>query len=56
MLRYGDVPDPMVRLGSYDLKPKSPYILGRNFSGVISEFVPGVDDLAIGHAVFGVID
>src|SRR5437870_2952820 len=48
--------DYKVRLGSYDSKLKFPYILGRDFSGLISEVGPGVDDLAIGDAVFGVMD
>ena len=29
-----------------------PYILGRDFSGVVSEVGEGVDDLAVGDAVF----
>src|SRR5579863_8960121 len=33
-----------------------PYILGRDFSGVVSALAPGVRDFAIGDAVFGVMD
>ena len=33
-----------------------PYILGRDFSGVVSAVGPGVSDLAVGDAVFGVLD
>jgi NADPH:quinone reductase-like Zn-dependent oxidoreductase len=33
-----------------------PHILGRDFSGVISAVGPGVTDLAVGDAVFGVTD
>jgi NADPH:quinone reductase-like Zn-dependent oxidoreductase len=48
--------DYKVRLGSYDSKMKFPYILGRDFSGLVSTVGPGVTDLAIGDAVFGVMD
>src|SRR6266851_87829 len=48
--------DYKVRLGSYDSKLKFPYILGRDFSGLVSAVGPGVTDLAIGDAVFGVMD
>jgi NADPH:quinone reductase-like Zn-dependent oxidoreductase len=33
-----------------------PHILGRDFSGVVSAVGPGVTDLAVGDAVFGVTD
>ncbi len=33
-----------------------PYILGRDFSGVVGAVGPGVDDLGVGDAVFGVCD
>src|ERR1700686_5862365 len=48
--------DYKVGLGSYDSKMKFPYILGRDFSGLVSAVGPGVTDLAVGDAVFGVMD
>ncbi|HEX3862368.1 MAG TPA: NADP-dependent oxidoreductase [Stellaceae bacterium] len=48
--------DYKVRLGSYDSKLKFPYILGRDFSGVVASRGAGVTDLAVGDAVFGVCD
>jgi NADPH:quinone reductase-like Zn-dependent oxidoreductase len=48
--------DYKVRLGSYDSKLKFPYILGRDFSGMVSALGAGVTDLAVGDAVFGVMD
>jgi NADPH:quinone reductase-like Zn-dependent oxidoreductase len=35
---------------------KFPYILGRDFSGLVSAVGPGVTDFAVGDAVFGVMD
>ena len=37
-------------------KSKFPYVLGRDFSGVVSAVGPGVDDLRIGDEVFGVCE
>lgn len=48
--------DYKVRLGSYDSKLQFPYILGRDFSGVVSACGAGVTDLAVGDRVFGVLD
>src|SRR5258707_8995355 len=48
--------DYKVRLGSYDSKLRFPYILGRDFSGLVSALGAGVTDLAVGDAVFGVMD
>jgi NADPH:quinone reductase-like Zn-dependent oxidoreductase len=47
--------DYKVRLGDYG-KKNFPYILGRDFSGIVSALGEGVSDLKIGDAVFGVTD
>jgi NADPH:quinone reductase-like Zn-dependent oxidoreductase len=49
--------DVKVRIGEgrYRLT-KFPHILGRDFSGVVSAVGSGVNDLAVGDAVFGVTD
>jgi NADPH:quinone reductase-like Zn-dependent oxidoreductase len=47
--------DYKVRRGGYS-SIQFPYILGRDFSGIVSAVGPGVTDLAIGDAVFGVTD
>ena len=49
--------DPKVRRGGglYRLS-RFPHILGRDFSGIVSEVGAGVSDLAVGDAVFGVLD
>src|SRR5712691_10220716 len=44
-----------VRIGDYK-QSKFPYVLGRDFSGVISAVGEGVHDLRVGDAVFGVCD
>jgi NADPH:quinone reductase-like Zn-dependent oxidoreductase len=46
--------DSKVRRGAYG-ELKFPYILGRDFSGVVSAVGAGVDDLRVGDAVFGVL-
>jgi NADPH:quinone reductase-like Zn-dependent oxidoreductase len=49
--------DYQVRIGGPRSVPKRfPYILGRDFSGVVSALGAGVSDLAIGDAVFGVTE
>lgn len=48
--------DYKVRLGSYDSKLQFPYILGRDFSGVVSALGAGVTEFAPGDPVFGVLD
>lgn len=49
--------DPKVRRGNGRYRLDAfPYILGRDFSGVVSAIGPGVTDLAVGDAVFGVMD
>ncbi len=45
-----------VRSGEYGTVKYFPYVLGRDFSGVIGAVGKGVADLAIGDAVFGVCD
>jgi NADPH:quinone reductase-like Zn-dependent oxidoreductase len=47
--------DYKVRQGGYS-KLTFPYILGRDFSGVVSQVGDGVTDLRVGDAVFGVTD
>src|SRR6202047_1601176 len=44
-----------VRVGDYK-QAKFPYVLGRDFSGVISAVGDGVEDFRIGDAVFGVCE
>ncbi|HEV8679026.1 MAG TPA: NADP-dependent oxidoreductase [Stellaceae bacterium] len=48
--------DYKVRLGSYNSTLKFPYVLGRDFSGIVASRAADVTDLAIGDAVFGVCD
>jgi NADPH:quinone reductase-like Zn-dependent oxidoreductase len=44
-----------VRVGDYR-QSKFPYVLGRDFSGVVGAVGEGVEDLRVGDAVFGVCD
>jgi NADPH:quinone reductase-like Zn-dependent oxidoreductase len=48
--------DYKVRLGGSGYAITFPHILGRDFSGVVSAVGPGVADLTVGDAVFGVTD
>lgn len=48
--------DYKVRLGGGRHNVAFPHILGRDFSGIVSEVGTGVTDLAVGDAVFGVLD
>jgi len=45
-----------VRSGRYRPITHFPYVLGRDFSGVVSAVGAGVTDVAVGDAVFGVCD
>src|SRR5256885_10960154 len=45
-----------VRSGESYPQTKFPYVLGRDFSGVVSAVGEGVDDLAVGDPVFAVCD
>ena len=49
--------DPKVRVGNGRYKlDKFPHILGRDFSGIVSQVGAGVTDFAVGDAVFGVTE
>ena len=48
--------DYKVRLGGRGYDLRFPYILGRDFSGVVAKAGEGVADFAIGDPVFGVMD
>lgn len=41
---------------SYGQVPHFPYVLGRDFSGTVAALGDGVDEFAVGDAVFGVCD
>ena len=45
-----------VRSGEYSQITEFPYILGRDFSGVVGAIGDGVHDFRVGDAVFGVCD
>jgi NADPH:quinone reductase-like Zn-dependent oxidoreductase len=45
-----------VRAGQSYPQTNFPYVLGRDFSGVVSATGPGVGDIAVGDAVFAVCD
>ena len=45
-----------VRAGKYAPITEVPYVPGRDFSGIVSALGDGVEDLAVGVAVFGVCD
>jgi len=45
-----------VRVGQSYPQTNFPYVLGRDFSGVVSAAGPGVGDIAVGDAVFAVCD
>jgi NADPH:quinone reductase-like Zn-dependent oxidoreductase len=48
--------DWQVRAGSYAPMTEFPYVLGRDFSGIVSELGAGVSDFDIGDPVFAVCD
>jgi NADPH:quinone reductase-like Zn-dependent oxidoreductase len=48
--------DAKTRSGGGTYKALFPHILGRDFSGIVSAVGPGVSDIAVGDAVFGVLD
>ena len=49
--------DPKVRVGNGRYKLDTfPYILGRDFSGIVAQVGAGVTDFKVGDAVFGVTD
>ena len=45
-----------VRAGTYRPLTQFPYVLGRDFSGVVSALGAGVTDLKVGDPVFGVVE
>jgi NADPH:quinone reductase-like Zn-dependent oxidoreductase len=48
--------DTKVRAGSYAPVSHFPYVLGRDFSGVVATLGKGVSDFKVGDPVFGVLD
>ncbi len=48
--------DWQVRAGRYGKLTRFPYVLGRDFSGVVGALGAGVNDFRVGDAVFGVCD
>ena len=48
--------DAKVRAGHYSQVAYFPYVLGRDFSGIVCGVGEGVDEFSIGDAVFGVCD
>jgi NADPH:quinone reductase-like Zn-dependent oxidoreductase len=45
-----------MRAGTYAQVSRFPYVLGRDFSGIVSALGQGVTDLTVGDPVFGVCD
>jgi len=45
-----------VRAGESHKQSRFPYVLGRDFSGTVAALGAGVEDLAVGDAVFGVLE
>jgi len=45
-----------VRSGAYRPITQFPYVMGRDFSGVVSALGAGVTDLKVGDPVFGVVE
>ena len=52
----GNAADAKVRAGQYSQVSYFPYVLGRDLSGIICGVGAGVDEFAVGDAVFGICD